>query len=238
MSKRKTSSASTSKKDKLRVAFIGAGGIAGLHMENLSKFPDVDIVGLADVNQANLDKWSAKYNISKGNCFTDWKEMLAKVQPDAANICTPNGLHAPASIDASNAGCDVIVEKPMAMNAKEAQAMIDAAKKNKKKIVIGFQYRYSPKTAFIKEAADAGLFGKILYGRVQALRRRGVPNWGVFGRKDLQGGGPMIDIGVHALEMTHFAMGSPTPVAAVGSTFTYMGDKKPAAIRVPWPNWD
>jgi predicted dehydrogenase len=115
--------------------------------------------------------------------------------------------------------------------------MITAAKTAKRKLVIGFQYRYDAKTKFIKDAVDAGRMGKVVYGRIQALRRRGIPNWGVFGRKDLQGGGPLIDIGVHALEMTHFVMGSPKPVAASGSIFTYLGDKKSDVVS-QWPNWD
>ncbi|MCC7147260.1 MAG: Gfo/Idh/MocA family oxidoreductase [Phycisphaeraceae bacterium] len=246
MSKRKsaaagkaTVSANDGSQKKLRVAFIGAGGIAGMHMDILAQMTDVELVGLADVSESNMAKHSQKFKIPASACFTDWKKMLARIKPDAVSVCTPNGLHAPASIDASNAGADVIVEKPMAMNAKEAQAMINAAKKNRKKLVIGFQYRYSPKTTYIKNAVEEGQFGKILYGRVWALRRRGIPNWGVFGRKDLQGGGPMIDIGVHALEMAHFAMGSPRPVSAVGSTFTYMGNKKEATkIKCGWPNWD
>ncbi|MDP6776210.1 MAG: Gfo/Idh/MocA family oxidoreductase, partial [Candidatus Latescibacteria bacterium] len=96
---------------------------------------------------------------------------------------------------------------------------------------------YEPQAQFLKGAVDRGKLGKVLFGRVQALRRRGIPNWGVFGRKELQGGGPMIDIGVHVLEVTHYVMGSPRPVAASGSTFTYLGNK-PSNIVCEWPGWD
>ena len=232
MAKRK----STRKKpEKLRVAFIGAGGIAGTHMRYLAEMDDVEIVAQADISEASMQRWAEQYGIA--DSFTDYGEMLTKVKPDAVSVCTPNGMHAPAAIAALEAGAHVIVEKPMAMNAGEAQAMIDAADAAKRKLVIGFQYRFDPKTTFIKKAIDAGRMGKIVYGRVQSLRRRGIPNWGVFGRKDLQGGGPLIDIGVHALEMTHFAMGSPKPVAASGSTFTYLGNKKSNVVS-QWPNWD
>jgi len=227
--------AKAARPQKLRVAFIGAGGIAGTHMSYLAKMDDVEIVALADVNEASMARHAETYKVP--SCFTDPKEMLAKVQPDAVSVCTPNYLHAPNTIDALNAGAHVIVEKPMAMNAKEAQAMIDAARKNGRKLVIGFQFRFNPKTNFLREADEAGQFGKILYARSQALRRRGIPNWGVFGRKDLQGGGPMIDIGVHIIEVTHFVMGSPRPVAAFGATFTYLGDKK-SKVASQWPNWD
>jgi predicted dehydrogenase len=123
------------------------------------------------------------------------------------------------------------------MNAREGQQMLDAANKNKKKLVIGFQYRFGSNATFLRQAVEAGTFGNILYARSQALRRRGIPNWGVFGRKELQGGGPLIDIGVHILEVTHFVMGSPRPVAANGQTWTYMGNKKSSTVSA-WPNWD
>jgi predicted dehydrogenase len=178
------------------------------------------------------------HKLGDAECFTDYKRMLKQVKPDVVNICTPNGLHAPAAIAASGAGCHVVVEKPMAMNAKEARDMIVAARKARRKLVIGFQFRFDPRTQFIKRALDDGALGKVLYGRVQALRRRGIPNWGVFGRKDLQGGGPLIDIGVHVLEMCHYAMGSPRPVAAMGQTFTYLGNKPSNRIASQWAGWD
>ncbi len=222
----------------LRVAIIGAGGIAGAHLASYAKLGDrVQFVGLADVNEAGMKKYAEKYNIPASALFTDYKEMLRKISPDAVSVCTPNGLHAENSIAASNAGAHVMVEKPMAMNAKEAQAMLDAAKKNKTKLVIGFQWRYDSKTTYLRKAREEGQFGKILYARCQAMRRRGIPNWGVFGRKELQGGGPMIDIGVHIMEVCHFTMGSPKPISAVGNTFTYLGNKK-SEVASMWPNWD
>jgi predicted dehydrogenase len=163
--------------------------------------------------------------------------MLREVKPDAVNACMPNGLHADAVIDACNAGCHAITEKPMAMNPAECKKMIDAAKKKGKKLAVGFQYRYHPNTELLVRAREDGMFGNIMYARVQALRRRGIPNWGVFGRKELQGGGPMIDIGVHVIEMTHYTMGRPKPVAAVGNTWTYLGNKK-SHVQSMWPNWD
>ena len=222
---------------KLRVACIGAGGIAGAHLAEFAKMNDVEIVGLADPIMDCMIKKAEQFKIPLDNCFTCYNEMLAKIKPDAVSVCSPNGAHAANTIAALEAGAHVIVEKPMAMNAAEAQQMINAAKKAKRKLVIGFQQRYDGRSAFLREAVARGDFGSILYARVQALRRRGIPNWGVFGRKELQGGGPMIDIGVHALEMCHFVIGSPKPVAAVGNCFTYIGNK-PSTVKCMWPNWD
>src|SRR5438132_7895239 len=110
----------------------------------------------------------------------------AEKESEAVSACTPNGLHAPNSIAALEAGKHVIVEKPMAMSAKEGQKMLDAANRAGKQLVVGFQYRFSPQSQFVRDYVSAGHFGKIMYVRCQALRRRGIPNWGVFGRKELQ----------------------------------------------------
>ena len=228
----------TGKKGKIRVGFIGAGGIARHHMGILDEMDDVKIVAAADVSASALDQAAEQFKIK--NTFADYKEMLKETNLDAVSVCTPNYLHAQPAIDALNAELSVIVEKPMAMDAVEAQAMVDAAKKNKQLLVIGFQYRYSPEAQMIKRYIDAGEFGNVLYARCKALRRRGIPNWGVFTRKDLQGGGPMIDIGVHIIEVTHYLMGSPKPVSVLGNTYTYLDDKQEKAegVACGWPNWD
>ena len=221
---------------KLRYGFIVAGCIANAHMKELALRKDVEMVAMADPNTQAMAAYATKFNIP--HSFTDWREMLKKVQIDAVSVCTPNKLHAECAIGAFEAGCDVLCEKPLAGNASEAEAMIKAAEKLGRKLVIGFQYRFSPKTQFLKQAADNGQFGKILYVRVQAMRRRGIPNWGVFGRKELQGGGPLIDIGVHVLEMAHYTIGSPKPISASADMFTYIGNKPSDKIESMWKGWD
>lgn len=220
---------------KFRVAVIGLGGIAQTHMTALRTMDDVEVVAGVDIEQFKLDNFRNRWGVDK--LYLDWKKMLEEVKPDGVDVCTPNGVHSQPTIDSLNAGAHVICEKPMAMTPAESQAMIDAGKKNGKKLTIGFQYRYHPNTQFIKRAAESGEFGDILFVKCQALRRRGIPNWGVFGQKHLQGGGPMIDIGVHVIEMAHYVMGSPKPVAATGNTWTFLGNKASNVIS-QWPNWD
>ncbi|HEY8668800.1 MAG TPA: Gfo/Idh/MocA family oxidoreductase [Tepidisphaeraceae bacterium] len=221
---------------KFKIGFIGAGGIALHHMKYLAAMEGVEIAAAADVSPKSLSKAEEMYKIPK--LYTDYKQMLKeRTDLDAVSVCTPNGLHAPAAIAALEAGKHVLVEKPMAMNVAEGQAMLDAAKKAGKHLVVGFQYRFDAKSFIIRQQIAAGAFGKILFVRCQALRRRGIPNWGVFGRKDLQGGGPLIDIGVHILEMAHYMIGAPRPVAASGSTFTFLGNQ-PSDVLSMWPNWD
>ena len=219
-----------------RVAFIGAGGIALHHMSYLCKMEGVEIVAAADVSEKALAKAKEEYHIAR--LFTDYNLMLKEVpEIDAVDVCTPNGLHCPNTVAALNAGKHVMVEKPMAMTKHEAQEMLDTAKQAGKQLIIGFQSRFDPKTKLIRDQINAGTFGNVLYVRAQALRRRGIPNWGVFGRKDLQGGGPMIDIGVHILETAHYIMGSPRPLTVTGNTWTYLGNR-PSEIACAWPDWD
>jgi predicted dehydrogenase len=221
----------------LRIGIIGCGGIAQTHIRYFTKFPGVSIVCGADIRPAALEHMKNAHGVTL--LYEDFNKMLEEVGDavDAISVCTPNGVHAPAAIAAANAGKHVLCEKPMAMNAKEAQEMANAAKQNGVEFVIGFQHRYEPRSKVLRDMVQSGQFGKILYVRAQALRRRGIPNWGVFGRKELQGGGPMIDIGVHILEASHSIIGTPKPIAATGSTFTYLGNTKSDVVST-WPGWD
>ncbi|MGI5868018.1 MAG: Gfo/Idh/MocA family protein [Kiritimatiellia bacterium] len=222
---------------KLRVAIIGCGGIAQTHLETYKSIPEVEIVAGVDIVQERLDVMHEKWGVPREALFLDWKEMLKVVKPDAVDVCTPNGVHCAPVVDACNAGCHAMVEKPMAMNPAECQKMIAAAEKNGVKLSVGFQQRYRDSTAALIKARENGQFGDILFVKVQALRRRGIPNWGVFGQKELQGGGPLIDIGVHIVEAALEFMGNPKPIAASANTWTYLGDK-PSNTLSSWPGWD
>ena len=223
-------------KRKLRYGFIGAGGIAGAHLRELAKRDDVEVVAMADISEEAIAGHRERFGIASG--YADWNEMLAAEELDAVSVCTPNKLHEQPTIDALKAGCHVLCEKPLADSAEAGERMVAAAREAGRKLVIGFQYRYNARTQFLRKAADGRQFGNILYASVKALRRRGIPNWGVFGRKELQGGGPLIDIGVHVLEMTHYTMGSPVPVSACADMFTYIGNKPSNRIESAWKGWD
>jgi len=219
----------------LRIGFIGTGGIARYQMSLLKKIEGVEIVAVSDVNEKAIEATKKEYQIDK--TFTDWKDLVKMKDLDAVSVCTPNKLHYEPTVAALQSGKHVLVEKPMAMNAKEAQRMVEAGRRSKKVLQIAFQWRFTPVAQMLRKQVASGALGDIMYVRVQALRRRGIPNWGVFGRKELQGGGPMIDIGVHLLEMAHYIVGSPKPISASGSCYTYMGNTKCDTV-CPWPNWD
>lgn len=224
---------------KVRWAFIGTGGISGTHIMALSHIPEVEIVAGCDIRPERCEWFKQQPGCQNARVYTDYKEMLKKEKKniDVVDVCTPNGVHCPAVLAALKAGFHAYTEKPMAMNPQECQQMCDAARKAKKLLGVGFQYRHHPSTEMCVRAREEGLLGEIMYAKVHYMRRRGVPNWGVFGQKELQGGGPMIDVGVHMIESAHYAMGEPRPVAASGMTWTFLGDKKSDVVSM-WPNWD
>lgn len=219
----------------LRVGIIGTGGIARSQARNLVAIDGVSVVAGADVREDALKEFAETFGCE--HTFTDYTELVKLEDLDAVSVCTPNYLHAEPTIAALKAGKHVMVEKPMAMNAVEAQAMVDAAEEAGVTLTIGFQIRLGPQAQTLKRYCEDGCLGDILYARVQAMRRRGIPSWGVFGRKELQGGGPLIDIGVHYIETAHYLMGEPKPVSATAGMWTYMGDKKPVATG-KWGPWD
>ena len=238
---------------KLRIAIIGCGGIAQTHLGAYGKNPAVEVVAGVDIRADRLaimrDKWGVRpealfgADLASGKELskTAWRDMLAAMgdKVDAVDVCTPNGVHCQPVVDCCKAGRHAFVEKPMAMSVDECKKMVAAAKQGGVKLSVGFQQRYRPAFKSLVEARDNGAFGDILFMKVRRLRRRGIPNWGVFGRKELQGGGPLIDIGVHFIECAYEFMGRPKPVAATGNTWSYLGNRKSETlVRCPWPGWD
>ena len=222
-------------KKELKIGMIGVGGIGRYYVDMFRKVPEAKVIAAADVSDAALEETA---NIDPGiECLKDYRRILKRKDIDAVAVCTPNKFHTKPTLEALATGKHVIVEKPMAMNARDAARMCQAAKKARRLLMIGFQWRFHSNAQMIRKAVDAGQLGKIAYVHCQALRRRGIPSWGVFGQKDLQGGGPMIDIGVHNLEMAHYMIGQPRPLTAYGSCYTYLGNRKPEALA-PWGAWD
>ena len=222
---------------RLRWAIVGTGNISASHIRAIQAMPEIEIVAGCDINPERLAWFRTQPGCQQARTYADHRELLRKERLDAVAVCTPNDSHAEISIAALEAGCHVIVEKPMAMNPAECARMIAAARKANRLLAVGFQIRYTPAVQMCARARRKGLLGDILFAKVHALRRRGIPNWGVFGQKELQGGGPMIDIGVHWIESAHYAMGEPKPVAATGRIWTYLGDK-PSQVVSKWPGWD
>lgn len=212
-------------KKKVGIGIIGSGGIAqNAHMPGYAAVPDLcEIVAVADVDPKTAKQAAEKFNVK--HVLSDYKKLLAMPEIDAVSVCTPNYLHHEPTLLAFKAGKHVLCEKPIAMNSKEAKEMVAAGRKAGKKFQVGYNSRFAPSNQLLKTYIDAGELGDIYYARAQALRRRGIPGWGVFIDKAKQGGGPLIDIGVHILDLTLWLMGHPKPVAASGVTYAKFGKR-------------
>jgi predicted dehydrogenase len=218
------------KSSTLRVGVIGTG-IGAYHLQGYQSHPQAEIVALCDVNPVALEATGAQYCVPA--LFTDYHEMLALKSLDAVSICVPNFLHAPIAIAALQAGKHVLVEKPLATDAKTGQKMIDAARAAKKTFMIQFNNRYRPESQLLKAAVDAGELGELYFARCGWIRRNGIPGWGNwFTQKEFSGGGPLIDLAVHMFDLTWWLMGKPKPVLCLGSTYGKFGPKMEALG--PW----
>lgn len=221
----------------LRVGIIGAGGIArDVHVPNyLKQGSKIKIVAVADVVKANAESLASKHDIE--HVFTDYQEMLNTADLDVVSVCTPNKFHAAASVAAMEAGSHVLCEKPPAMSVEEAEWMAEVSKKTGKILSYGLCFRHTPEVGTLKRFIDADELGEIYAARVHAIRRRGIPGWGVFTNKELQGGGPLIDIGVHMLDTALYLMGYPEPDKVLGVTYQKLGNKKGVGLAGEW-DWE
>ena len=223
---------------KLRVAVVGCGGIAtGKHLPSLAKLTeDVEIVAFCDIIIERAQEAAKKYGIEGAKVCTDYTEIANDPDIDVVHVCTPNRSHSEISCACLYGGKHVMCEKPMAKTPAEAKKMLDAAKESGKLLTIGYQNRQYNSSMTLKNAVERGDLGDIYFAKAHALRRRAVPTWGVFLNEYEQGGGPLIDIGTHALDMTLWFMNNYEPYCVTGSTYRELADTKNAANA--WGPWD
>ncbi|MGI6715618.1 MAG: Gfo/Idh/MocA family protein [Eubacteriales bacterium] len=204
----------------VNVGIIGTGGIAGFHMAGYKANPNAKVVAVCDIDYEKAKRFAAAHGVP--NVYADYNEMLAKESLDAVSVCTWNAAHKAPTIAALNAGVNVICEKPMAMNQAEAEEMLEAAKKNNKLLMIGFVRRFGNDAAILKKFIDGGTMGDVYYAKATYLRRNGCPGrW--FGDKEYSGGGPLIDLGVHVMDLVRYLCHNPKPVSAYGYTYDNLG---------------
>lgn len=228
------------KQNKLQVGVIGCGGIANQkHFPALASQSDkCEIAAFCDIVKERAVKACEQYGAEDAKVYTDYREMLADPDIDVVHVCTPNVAHCPITCDAFEAGKHVMCEKPMAAATEDAQKMMDAWKKSGRKFTIGYQNRFRQDSRVLKRACDEGKLGEIYFAKAHAVRRRAVPTWGVFPDKSKQGGGPLIDIGTHALDITLWCMDNYKPVSVMGSVFEKLGHLPSAVEGNMFGPWD
>ena len=225
---------------KLRLGIIGTGGICNnKHLPSLAKVADkVEVVALCDLQREKAEATAKRHGLTNVAIYTDYHELLADKSIDIVHVCTPNVAHCQITVDAFEAGKHVLCEKPMAATSADAEKMVAAWKKSGKKFTVGYQNRYRYDVQVLKKACDAGDLGEIYYGEANAIRRKAVPTWGVFPDKSKQGGGPLIDIGTHALDITLWCMNNYDVDSVSGQVFYKLGNDPEAAQGNTYGPWD
>nr|WP_171046811.1 Gfo/Idh/MocA family oxidoreductase [Pseudarthrobacter sp. NamE5] len=206
----------------LRVGVVGIGWAGQQHLKAYAALDGVRIVSLAGMEQELRDSLQVEYSIP--NAFADWKDMLDHGDLDAISVAVPTFLHAPITIAALERGIHVLSEKPIARNAVEGQAMVDAARKAGRVLDVAFNHRRRGDIKALKEVIDEGGLGRPYYAKASWLRRSGIPTIGSwFTNPELAGGGPLADIGVHALDYALHLLGEPKVVAVSAATHSELG---------------
>lgn len=215
---------------KLRIGFIGTGGIARSHIKAYKLFDDVAVVAGADLIPGKAAKFFEDWEIEGAHAYTDYREMIEKENLDAVSICTYNRQHAEPTIYAMEHGLDVLLEKPFTVTLDEAVKVCRAEKATGRILSIGFQPRFDPNMQMIKKIFESGVLGKIYYIQTGGGRRHGIPCGGgkdTFIRNDTAGVGALGDIGCYSLDMVLNALGYPKPLTVSGFKSSYFG-KDPA----------
>lgn len=213
----------------LRVGVVGLGWAGRQHMDAWHTHPDAVLVAIAGQEDALRDELGAQYGLAPSACFADWQALIdgaGELAIDVVSVATPTGLHAPITIAALDAAMHVLCEKPMAESADAAAAMVAAAERNERVLDVSFNHRRRGNVRALKALVDSGVFGRIYYAKTGWLRRQGIPGMGTwFTRKELAGGGPMMDLGVHMLDMALYLLGEPAGRTVSASAYAEFGPR-------------
>lgn len=208
----------------LRVGVIGLGWAGETHLQSYLNLPNVEVLAIADPNDARRQQVATKYNIAAD--YADFNDLINRDDIDVISIATPNYLHAPAAIGALSTGKHVLCEKPLASNATDAQAMVKAAVDNNRVLNVAFNHRQRPDVQLLKAYMNEGNLGNIYHAKAFWMRRSGIPGLGGwFTNRDTAGGGPLIDLGVHVLDMALFLMDEPEVISVSAATYSELGKR-------------
>ena len=208
----------------LRAGVVGLGFAGTVHTEAYLKVPGVEVVALAGLEADRLQAMGEEYGIP--HLYANWEDLLGRDDLDIVSVCTPNFLHSPIAIAALDRGCHVLCEKPLARTTAEAESMVDAAVRNGRVLETAFNHRQRGDVQTVRRYIEEGALGRIYYAKASWMRRRGIPGIGSwFTSKELAGGGPLIDLGVHVLDQMLYLLGEPEVVTVTGASYAEFGPR-------------
>ena len=219
----------------IKIAFTGTGYISKIHAQAAQKLPGVELAAVVNHRPESMAAFAAQFGIRRQ--YPTMGGLLQDGGVDALVVSTPNYLHAPQAIAALDAGLHVMVEKPMAMNAAEAEAMLAVSKRSGALLMVAHCWRFDPEVLWLREQAAAGRLGKILRTKGYGVHVHWGPS-GWFTKKQFAGGGAMADMGIHALDTARFLLGDPQPVSVYAKIGTYYKEFDVDDTGVILVNWD
>ena len=207
----------------IKVGVIGLG-IGRWHVESYLAIPEIKVAALCDSDEEKLKTAATRYGVAK--IYTDYEELCQSNSVDAVSICVPNYLHAPVAVCALENGKHILCEKPLSISSKEGKRILKASDEHPDlKAMIAMKFRFNKDSIYVKNMVENGDLGEVYYGFSTYLRQLGgIPKMGTwFTKKQQSGGGPLIDNGVHFLDLIWWLMGCPEPVEAFGTTYAKFG---------------
>jgi predicted dehydrogenase len=208
---------------KVNVGVVGCG-VGVLHLQGLAKDPRVNIVAIAGLDEARCHDLAKTYNVPR--VYREYQELLDDPDVEAVTVAVPNTLHLPVALAALAANKHVIVEKPLAPTSAEAQQILDAAAKTDRVLGVIFNRRGRHDMQILKAQIEKGALGRIYHAKAYWMRRSGIPGLGTwFTSKAKAGGGPLIDLGIHVIDMAIWALGNPKPTRVSAATYAELGPK-------------
>lgn len=212
------------KKSTFNVAVLGAGAIGRYHIESFQQHPAARVIALVETSAARGREAADHYDIP--NLFTDYRDVLKRAEVDVVSIALPNYLHAPVALAALQAGKHVMLDKPMAMDARAAARLVREATRRRRLLMVGQNQRFTPAVQTLRQLVERGVLGEVYHAKAQWQRRSGIPRIGSwFTQKEFAGGGCTYDIGAHVLDQTLYLMGEFAAVAVSGQTFAKFGPR-------------
>ncbi|MFF2484651.1 Gfo/Idh/MocA family protein [Paenibacillus sp. NPDC058071] len=221
----------------IRIGIIGAGAIGNVHLNTFAKLDTANIVAITDAYLPMAQQRAEEHQIP--TVHETPQALLEDPTLDAVIVAVPNQFHAPLAIEALKQGKHVLLEKPMAIDSASALAITEAVQASGKVLMMAHQMRWQGLSLAVKAMIDQGDLGTIYNVKTGWMRKKGIPGWGSwFTRKDQSGGGPLIDIGVHMLDLSLYLIGNPKPVSVYGSTYAEFGPNKEGIGNWGTPNWE